>query len=134
MKAQINVIILGQTGVGKSARINYLFGKEVVKVISGPPGNGRDDFNKITVLSPLRPDVSINIFDSWGLESAKANDWKSVINKKLSKDKLSPDDMIFGIVYCSSYANDRVQDFEIEILKELLGKEYKIIRNCLEIS
>jgi small GTP-binding protein len=123
---EINIMILGQTGVGKSTLINYLYGSDVVKTGTGKPVTGRNDFTKITVPSPLKPEVKINIFDSWGLESDKAEDWKAVINNKLS-GRLFFDEMIYGIVYCSSYSNDRIQDFEIKMLKELLSKGYKVI-------
>jgi GTP-binding protein EngB required for normal cell division len=122
---EINTMILGQTGVGKSSLINYLYGADVVLAGSGKPVTGRGDFTKISVPSPFKSDVKINIFDSWGLESDKAEDWASVIDAKLNAE-LSFDEMIYAIVYCSSYANDRIQDFEIRMLKKLLSKQYKV--------
>ncbi|GHU84577.1 hypothetical protein FACS189473_2250 [Spirochaetia bacterium] len=128
MKPQIkiNVMILGQTGVGKSSLINYLYGSEKVTTGTGKPVTGRGDFQKVIVPSPLKPDTNICILDSWGLESNRAEDWKNVINEKLS-GSLSFDDMVYGIVYCMSYASGRIQDFEIAMLKELLAKQYKVI-------
>ncbi|MDR1315992.1 MAG: GTPase domain-containing protein, partial [Spirochaetales bacterium] len=122
---EINTMILGQTGVGKSSLINYLYGADVVRVGTGKPVTRRGDFTKISIPSPFKSDVKINIFDSWGLESDKAEDWEAVIDAKLSAE-LSFDEMIYAIVYCSSYANDRIQDFEIRMLKKLLSKQYKV--------
>jgi len=122
---EINTMILGQTGVGKSSLINYLYGEEKVRTGTGKPVTGRGDFTKISVPSPFKSDVKINIFDSWGLESDKAEDWEAVIDAKLNAE-LSFDEMVYAIVYCSSYANDRVQDFEITMLKKLLSKKYKV--------
>jgi GTP-binding protein EngB required for normal cell division len=122
---EINTMILGQTGVGKSSLINYLYGDDVVRTGTGPPQTGRGEFTKVSVPSPFKPDVRINIFDSWGLESDKAEDWEAVIDAKLNA-KLSFDEIVYAIVYCSSYANDCIQEFEIRMLKKLLNKQYKV--------
>jgi GTP-binding protein EngB required for normal cell division len=122
---EINTMILGQTGAGKSSLINYLYGADVVRTGTGKPVTGRGDFTKISVPSPFKAAVKINIFDSWGLESDKAEDWEAVIDSKLNA-KLSFDEMVYAIVYCSSYANDRIQDFEIRMLKKLLSRQYKV--------
>jgi GTPase SAR1 family protein len=122
---EINTMILGQTGTGKSSLVNYLYGEDVVRTGAGKPVTERKDFTKISVPSPFKSDVRINIFDSWGLESDKAEDWEAIINEKLNAE-LSFDEMVYAIVYCSSYANDRIQDFEIEMLKKLLSKQYKV--------
>jgi GTP-binding protein EngB required for normal cell division/gas vesicle protein len=117
-------MILGQTGVGKSTLINYLYGSEVVKTGAGPAQTPKGDFTKVTVPSPLKSGVKINILDSWGLEPDKAEDWTKLIDTRLSAS-LSFDQMIYGIVYCSSYSG-AVMDFEIAMLKTLLEKQYKV--------
>jgi GTP-binding protein EngB required for normal cell division len=125
-QSEINIMVLGPAGVGKGSLINYLYGSKVAKVGAGLPKTPRGEFQKVPLQSPLKPEIKINIFDSWGLESNKAEDWKNEINSKLSST-LSFDDMIYGIVYCTSYSNGRIQDFEIEMLKELLSKDYKVV-------
>jgi GTPase SAR1 family protein len=126
-KMAINIMILGPTGVGKSTLINYLYGSEVVETVAGgKPGTHKGEFNKIKVASTGKPDSYINIFDSWGLEAANAEEWDTIINSKLSAT-LSFDEMICGIVYCSAYSNNRIQTFEIKTLKKLLAKQYKVI-------
>jgi GTPase Era involved in 16S rRNA processing len=126
MKSQINVMILGQSGVGKSSLINYLAGKKIVEVGTGKPVTPKGKFDKVNIPSPLKPDTAICIFDSWGLESNQGEVWKEVINEKLDSS-LSFDDMVYGIIYCMSYSSGRIQDFEIKMLKELLAKQYKVI-------
>ncbi|GAB7140783.1 hypothetical protein RsTz2092_07360 [Deferribacterales bacterium RsTz2092] len=126
MNNQVNVMVLGQSGVGKSSLINYLADKEVCEVGTGSPVTQRGKFQKVTFPSPNNSDVSINVYDSWGLESNKTDDWKKVIDEKLLST-LSFDKMISGIVYCMSYQSDRIQDFELDYLKDLLSYGYEVI-------
>jgi len=124
--ANINLMILGQTGSGKSTLINYLHGSKVVEAGAGPPVTNRGEFASIPIPSPIKPDVNITILDSWGLESGKAEEWEDLISKRLTAT-LSYADMVYGVVYCLSYSQDRIQDFEIRMLKKLLAKGYKIV-------
>ncbi|GHV88251.1 hypothetical protein AGMMS50267_06110 [Spirochaetia bacterium] len=125
-KTEINIIILGQTGVGKSTLINYLYGSDIVKTGTGSSVTERGDFTKVSIPSPLNTDVVVNVFDSWGLESNKAKEWEAAIDERLSGD-IAFADMIYAIIYCISFSHDRIQDFEIAAIKKLLDKQYKVI-------
>ncbi|MCL2184584.1 MAG: GTPase domain-containing protein [Treponema sp.] len=122
----INMLILGQTGSGKSTLINYIYGKKVVETGMGLPVTSKGDFTRVKIQSPLKPSITHTFYDSWGLESNKAEEWKKIIKEKLTST-LSYKDMIFGIIYCLSYSQDRIHDFEISMIKELLNRGYKII-------
>jgi GTP-binding protein EngB required for normal cell division len=122
----INILILGQTGSGKSSLINYLYGGETMKTGVGRPVTASGSFEQTTIPSPLKSDVSITIIDSWGLEANKAAAWEAEVNTKLIAT-LSLTNMIYGVIYCMSYSNDRIQDFEIAMLKKLLDTGYKTV-------
>lgn len=122
----INILILGQTGSGKSSLINYLYGGETMKTGVGLPVTPSGTFEQTTIPSPLKSNVSITIIDSWGLEANKAAAWEAEVNNKLTAT-LSLQKMIYGVIYCMSYSNDRIQDFEIAMLKKLLGTGYKTV-------
>ena len=72
-----NVLILGKTGVGKSALLNYLFGDEISSVGSGKPVTGEGIFT----YEPFDYNgINITINDSWGIEPDKAGKWKNIID------------------------------------------------------
>jgi predicted GTPase len=126
VKTEINIIILGQTGVGKSTLINYLYGSDIVETGTGSPKTKKGEFKKVSIPSPKNADVVVNVFDSWGLESNKAKEWEAVIEERLS-DSFAYSDMIYAVIYCISFSNDRIHDFEIAAIKKLLDKQYRVI-------
>jgi predicted GTPase len=121
-----NIMRLGYTGAGKSTIINYLFGEKIVETGTGKPVTKKVEFKKITIPSPLRKGIDINFFDSWGLESNKADEWKKIIHDKLLAG-FDFDNIIHGVVYCFSYNKDRIENFELELLEELMRDKYKLV-------
>jgi hypothetical protein len=97
-----------------------------MKTGMGRPVTESGKFEQTVVQSPLKSDVSITILDSWGLEANKAAAWEAEVNNKLTAT-LSLQEMIYGVIYCMSYSNDRIQDFEIAMLKKLLNTGYKTV-------
>ena len=126
VSTNINMLIIGYTGSGKSTLINYLYGYNVLKADTGRPVTAKGDFTKVNIQSPIKPNITHTLYDSWGLESDKAEEWKRLIKEKLTAT-LSYNDMFFGVIYCLSYKNARIQDFEISMLEELLQRGYKIV-------
>ena len=103
MDKSAKILLLGKTGVGKSAFINYFVGREVAKSEHGKPATlinfepyiaeGFDHSNKITIC------------DTKGLESLNANEQiKEIINEIVQRNK---SDNIFDwfhtIFYCISF-------------------------------
>lgn len=119
-----NFLILGHTGVGKSQLINYLFGQQVAKTGAGRPVTQKGNWQKVQIHSPFTNNETFTFFDSWGLESNKADSWKQKISQKLTSSW--DENMICGIIYCFSYAH-RIQEFELNIISHLLSLEYKTL-------
>lgn len=134
MDKSAKILLLGKTGVGKSAFINYFVGREVAKAEAGEPATlinfepyiaeGFDHSNKITIC------------DTKGLESLNANEQiKEIINEIVQRNK---SDNIFDwfhtIFYCISFSNPRFEDFEIKFIntlqKELKQHIHIIITHC----
>ena len=134
MDKSAKILLLGKTGVGKSAFINYFVGREVAKSEQGKPitlinfkpyiAEGFEHSNKITIC------------DTKGLESLNANEQiKEIINEIVQRNK---SDNIFDwfhtIFYCISFSNPRFEDFEIKFIntlqKELKQHIHIIITHC----
>lgn len=116
-----NIMLLGATGCGKSSLINTIFKKdnlaEVNDVYRGTEGfktyYGKDY------------DIGVNLIDSRGYEMEDGsgesflNYQKSIQNKMEENRSKKPLEKIHIIWYCISIASERIQPYDIEILKML---------------
>ena len=120
----INLAIIGQTGVGKSSLINYLFDeKELAETGSGKPVT-KSGFYKYKKFVSER---EYTVFDSFGLEKGKTKQWLQNFEDFIGPLQNSKDveDWLHSCIYCFSGASSRYQDFEIKILKKLINKKLK---------
>ncbi len=121
-----NVLLLGKTGVGKSALLNCLFGDSVVKSGSGAPVTTKG-------IHPQRPfkygRMMIRIYDSWGLEPGDSDTWKSIIDREIGKTRTaSVEEWFHTIIYCVDAQKSRLDDFEIKkIIRPLLNEGNQIV-------
>lgn len=112
-----NFVILGKSGIGKSSLINYFFDSEIAKVGQGKPVTGKI-FEKFAL---VKSDLNINIYDSWGIEGGKTNEWINYFNDFLQKTKTDNiSDWIHTAVYCISGESSRIEIFDKEIINILI--------------
>lgn len=127
----LNILILGKTGAGKSSLINYLVSQNLMKTGEGKPVTGQD-FETITYNSDS---FNLTFVDSWGLEANKSPKWKELVFNKLEDGidiKIDSENIfskkVFSIIYCINYKSSRIEDFELNFLEELLQtRKYKIL-------
>ena len=123
-----NVLVVGQTGAGKSSLINYLLGEAKAAVGVGRPVTSRDE---ISSYQTRWGTSEISFFDSWGIELDKAEDWKkrikqfiSTCNSRSSEEGVS---WFHTVLYCIPCGNSRVQEFDLSMIKFFKRKGYSVI-------
>lgn len=119
-----NIAIIGQTGVGKSSLINYLFGENVVETGVGKPVT-KNGFHKIRHSIKNMP---VTIYDSWGLEVGKEEQWLNELNDELNNRNISSSatEWFHSVFYCIAASGSRIQDADIKIIKKFIKEKYKI--------
>ena len=112
-----NVLILGKTGVGKTALFNYLFGQEILATGAGRPVTGMGLFEEEVIFDS---GLVLHLYDSWGMEADKTQAWRDLINQALKKHQgRKIDDWFHTIIFCISAKSARVEDFELAMIKNL---------------
>jgi uncharacterized protein (DUF697 family)/GTP-binding protein EngB required for normal cell division len=116
-----NILISGQTGVGKSTLINAVFRVPLAREGTGKPVTK-------TVQRYEVPGVPVTIYDTPGIELGHAKkdvirDYRRTIT---GSRRAGPDKVIHVAWYCIDAGQTRVQDYDIEII-EALAAEVPVI-------
>lgn len=117
MDNSAKILLLGKTGVGKSAFINYFLGKEVAKSATGKPVT-QEYFIPYEIEDGRYP---IKIYDTKGLETLNANNQLNQIIQGIKERNCSDDifNWFHTIFYCVSMSRPRFETFEVELIRRL---------------
>lgn len=72
--SEVNLIVIGKTGVGKSSFCNYIFGEELFERGDGAPVTGWSDHFKYYDVG--YESFNLRVFDTVGIETNNLSKWK----------------------------------------------------------
>uniref|UniRef100_UPI003F4B2B1F GTPase n=1 Tax=Brachyspira catarrhinii TaxID=2528966 RepID=UPI003F4B2B1F len=122
---KLNILILGQTGVGKRSLINALVGHKVEETGISTPIAGRGIFPHETSIDGK----DVIIYNSYWLELDKYEVWERRIRNELYKRGTDKDikDWFHIITYCIDAGGGKIQDFDIKMIKQFLENKYNVV-------
>lgn len=116
-----NIVLIGKTGVGKSTLINNIFREDLAETGIGKPITKH--LRRIT-----KEGIPINLYDSRGLEldqkvqNKVREDINSEIDRINKRKDIEAENLIHVVWYCINATSNRIEDFEIDWIKELAQK------------
>lgn len=129
-----NVLVAGETGVGKSTLINYLVDKNVAKTGVGLP---KTTWKDSSFYNCVIDGIELLIFDSPGIEVNKTDDWEKRIQKIVGSDADSMSLCPYVVIYCISCGGQRFQQNDAVMIDQFKWQGASVVialTKCDQVS
>ena len=104
----LRILVTGKTGVGKSALVNNIVGKDIAK-----EGHGLDpQTSEVTKYSTVIQDVNVIIYDSPGLQDGTENE------KQYLRDLEEKCEKVDLVLYCTEMNASRITSGDVAAIKK----------------
>ena len=119
-----NIVTLGKTGAGKSSLLNYLFGTTFKSGV-GRPVTGADLYEKDGEINGQK----IRVYDSWGIEADKVNEWEALLFKKAAEHgaEKDPSEWFHAVIYCIQAGGGRIENIDTRIISHFVKQGYRVV-------
>ncbi len=120
-----NVVVVGQSGVGKSSFLNYVADDDIFETgVGSAVTKGYFHKHKVT-----KGNVSYMLYDTEGLEPGKITEWESAILGEIEERDKSYDmsQWFHSLLFCVSAESKRIQPFEIEAIKRMSERGHVMV-------
>lgn len=112
-KAQLNIMLAGRVGVGKSTLVNAVFGEEIAETGVGP--SITQNIHRYS-----RPDMPISVYDTPGIELGVEADLIAKTYLTEIKAQMGDEDTrIHFCLYCVRARDERFETVEADIIRAL---------------
>lgn len=115
----LNIVVVGKSGAGKSSLLNYLVNKEIFETGVGSPVT-KAYFDHHQFKHPTK-NVTYNLFDTKGIEPDTTDEFINSVKGKIEEFADSDDvfDHIHTLYYCISAVSKRLEPFEVKFINEM---------------